>query len=287
MGAFYRKELRSYFNNMTGFVFLAFITLMTGIFFTAINLKQLYPKFEIVISNVSFIFLLVVPILTMRSIAEEKHLRTDQLLYSLPVSVWRIVLSKYLAMVSVFMVSVILMLFYPVVLSFFGEVSFLSSYSAIAGFAFLGCALIAIGMFMSSLTESQLISSVISFGVLLVMYLMTSIASIVPTTAMASLACFSALILAVGVVLYFMTKDIIVSVAGFFIGEFITVMIYVFDSTKFEGAFAAFLKYFSVFDRLENFIYGIFDLTAVVYYLSIAAVFVFLTVQSVEKKRWS
>ncbi len=287
MGAFYRKELKSYFNNMTGFVFLAFILLMTGIFFTAINLNQLYPKFEIVISNVSFIFLLAVPIITMRSVAEEKHLKTDQLLYSLPVPVIKIVIAKYLAMVSVFLVSVAVMLLYPIVLSFFGDVSFLSAYSALAGFAFLGCALISIGMFMSSLTESQLISSVISFGVLLIMYLMTSLASIVPTTAIASFACFTILIAAVAIILYFMTKDAAISLAVFAVAEFVMLMVYLFNKSLFEGAFASFLKYFSVFDRLENFIYGIFDLTAVVYYLSIICVFVFMTVQSVEKKRWS
>ncbi|MBE6552242.1 MAG: ABC transporter [Ruminococcaceae bacterium] len=287
MGAFYRKELKSYFNNMTGFVFLAFILLMTGIFFTAINLNQLYPKFEIVISNVSFIFLLVVPILTMRSVAEEKHLKTDQLLYSLPVPVTKIVIAKYLAMVSVFLISVGVMLMYPVVLSFFGDVSFLSAYSALAGFAFLGCALISIGMFMSSLTESQLISSVISFGVLLIMYLMTSLASIVPNTAIASFACFTLLIAAIAAVLYFMTKDAAISIAGFAVAEFVMLMVYLFNKSLFEGAFASFLKYFSVFDRLENFIYGIFDLTAIVYYLSIIFIFVFMTVQSVEKKRWS
>lgn len=287
MGAFYRKELKSYFNNMTGFVFLAFILLMTGIFFTAINLNQLYPKFEIVISNVSFIFLLVVPILTMRSVAEEKHLKTDQLLYSLPVPVTKVVIAKYLAMVSVFLISVAVMLLYPIVLSFFGDVSFLSAYSALAGFAFLGCALISIGMFMSSLTESQLISSVISFGVLLIMYLMTSLASIIPTTALASFACFTLLIAAIAAILYFMTKDAAVSLAGFAVAEFVMLMVYLFNKSLFEGAFASFLKYFSVFDRLENFIYGIFDLTAIVYYLSIIFIFVFMTVQSVEKKRWS
>ena len=159
MGAFYKKEFRSYFTNMTGYIFLGFLLLMTGIFYTAINLKQTHPQFEYVISNISFVFLLIVPILTMRSIAEEKHLKTDQLLYSLPVPVSKIVISKYLAMVSVFFVSVAVMALYPLILLIFGNVNLLSSYSALAGFAFLGAALIAIGLFMSSLTESQLISA--------------------------------------------------------------------------------------------------------------------------------
>lgn len=87
MLAIYKKELKNYFINMTGYIFIGFMLVVIGVFTTIINLMSGYPSFENALSNVTIIFLLIVPILTMRSISEERHAKTDQLLYSLPVSV--------------------------------------------------------------------------------------------------------------------------------------------------------------------------------------------------------
>ncbi len=287
MGAIYRKELRSFFNNMTGYIFIAFILLVTGIFTMAVNFRQGYPYFEYALSSVSFIFLLAIPILTMRVFAEEKHSRTDQLLYTLPVTIPQVVMGKYLAMLTVFLIPVGVMCLYPLILLMYGSSGLLTAYGAIFGFACLGATLIAVGMFMSSLTESQVIAAVISFGALLLAYLMSGLASMVPTVASASYIAFSVMILAVALLIYLMTKNYWAAFIAAAVGEVILSVVYFTNNSLFSGAFARMLNWLSLFDRLNNFIYGIFDLTAVVYYVTVIAVFIFFTVQSVEKRRWS
>ena len=287
MGSVYKKELRSYFCNMHGAVFTGFLLLISGIMTVLYNFKGLYPNFEYTLSDTGFIFLLIVPILTMRVIAEEKHGRTDKLLYALPISVTDIILGKYFALVTVFLVPVAVMGLYPIVLSFYGNVSLLSAYSALVGFVLLGCALLAIGMVLSSLTESQVIAAVLSFGVLLLLYLMGSLSSLIPSTAGASLIAFSVCCLLLGLLVWYMTKDPWVGVTAAVLSEAVLLFFYFRAKDSFAGLFSSVLEKLSVFDRFTTFVGGLFDLTAVVYYLSIVVFCLFLCVQSLEKKRWN
>lgn len=287
MNAVYKKELRSYFTNMTGWVFIAFILLVSGIFCAAMNFKSGYPNFEYSLSSVSFTFIFVIPILTMRALAEEKHQKTDQLLYSLPISVSEMVLGKYFAMLTILAIPVGVMCIYPLLLSMFGTVYFAATYGAILAFFLLGAALIAVGLFMSALTESQIIAAVISMGVILMFYLMSGIASMIPSTALASFICFTILILALAGIVYRMTKNSTVSYVTAIVLEAAITALYFIKRSIFAGSFSTVLRWLSLYERLDAFINGMFDLTAIVYYLSFIFVFVFLTVQSVEKRRWS
>ncbi len=287
MFAIYKKELKNYFINMTGYIFIGFILAITGIFTTLINLISTYPSFENVLSNITIVFLLIVPILTMRSVAEERHSKTDQLLYSLPVSVTQIVLAKYLAMFTVFLIPVSIIGLYPLILSIFGTVYLGTAYGALLGFTLLGAALIAIGMFMSSLTESQVIAAVTHLGVIFAMYLMSAIASLIPAGAMASLIAFAVVVLIFAAIVYSLTKNSTVAGITAAAGAFILAGIYFINSSIFDGLFANVLNWLSVFDRFSAFTTGLFDLTSVVYYVSLIVLFVFATVQSVEKRRWS
>ena len=287
MFAIYKKELKNYFINMTGYIFIGFMLAVTGIFTTLINLISTYPSFENVLSNITIVFLLIIPILTMRSVAEERHSKTDQLLYSLPVSVTQIVLAKYLAMFTVFLIPVGIIGLYPLILSIFGTVYLGTAYCALLGFTLLGGALIAVGMFMSSLTESQVIAAVTSFGVIFAMYLMSAIASLIPAGAMASLVAFAVVVLIFAGVVYSLTKNSTVAGITAAAGAFILAGIYFINSSIFDGLFANVLNWLSVFDRFSTFTTGLFDLTSVVYYVSLIILFVFGTVQSVEKRRWS
>ncbi len=286
MLAIYKKELRSFFNNMTGYIFIAFILVIAGIYTAANCLKGMSPDFEFVLASLSFVLLLCVPILTMRSLAEERRSKTDQLLYSLPMKVSAVVLGKYLAMLTVFLIPTGVMMLYPFILAMFGSVPFLTIYSAFIGFILLGAALIAVGMFMSALTESQLISAVISFASLLVIYLMSSLASMVPTTALASLLCFTALILVIAFIVYSMTHDVYAAISAGAILEIILLAVFIFKRTALEGAFPNVMRSLAMFDRFNNFALGIFDVTAIIYYLTVVVVFVFLSIQAVEKRRW-
>ena len=287
MSAVYRKELRGFFTSMIGYVFIAFVLLIAGIFITLTNFRTGYPNFEYSLGSISMILIFVVPILTMRIFAEERRSKTDQLLYSLPMSVTEIVIGKYLAAVTVFAVPCAVMCLYPVIMSFYGKVSFTSAYGAMLGFFLLGCALIAVGVFMSSLTESQVISAVISFGAMIVIYMMSSISSLIPAASSASYIAFAVVILLIALIVYYMTKNYWTAFSVAAALELVLAIFFFTGSSRFEGLFSRALGWLSFFARLDNFIYGIFDITSLVYYLSVAAVFVFLTMQSVEKRRWS
>ena len=232
-------------------------------------------------------FLLLAPLLGMRSFAEEKRSKTDQLLYSLPMSVTQIVLGKYFAMLAVFAIPVLIMGLFPVILSLFGVVFYKAAYIALLGFFVLGAALIAICMFMSTLTESQVISAVISFGALLLMYMMSGLSTIVPVSPVASYVCFFALSLAVGVVFWLLTRDFVVSAISVVVCLIPLNIFYFTNNAAFGGLFGKVISYLAVFDRFADMTGGIFDVTAIVYLLSFAIFFVYLTVQAVEKRRWS
>lgn len=287
MNAVYKRELRSYFSSMIGYIFIAFLLVACGFFSNAVNFRSGYPKFEYVIQNLTFIFLLIVPILTMRSFSEEKSSGTDKLLYSLPLSNAKIVLGKYFAMLTVFLIPTAVMCLYPIVLSGFGEVSFASAYSSIIGFYFIGAALIAIGMFFSSLADNQAIAAIICFAAMLFIYLISAFASLIPSTSTASLLCFAALEIVVAIVVWSFTKSTAASVitgAVLIVG---TVIVYLSDSALFESAFPNLLNSVAIYDRIAGFVNGLFDLTSIVFCTSVSVVFLFLCGRSLEKRRFS
>ncbi|MBO7377175.1 MAG: ABC-2 transporter permease [Clostridia bacterium] len=287
MGAIFKREFRAYFTNMTGYVFLGVIFLFSGIFTMAVNLLSGYASFEYTLSNMSFVLMIIIPVLTMRSMAEDRRQRTDQLLYSLPLRATSVVIGKYLALISVFAIAVLGMAFVPVILSLFGSVPFASTYSALFGFLLLGCALIAVCMFLSSLTESQIIAAVIGIGAMLAFYLMNGLSSLIPSDRATSFVCFLVLCAAAGLVIGLLTKNVWIGAAAGAVTAVPTVIIYLIKGDSFAGLFPKLLGFLAVFDRFDSFVNGIFDVSAIVYYLSITVFFVFLSVQSIEKRRWS
>lgn len=288
MKAIYKKEFKSYFNSMMGYVFVAFVLLAVSIYFSAFNLGMGYPLMGSTLSSVIFLFLILVPILTMRSLSEEQKNKTDQLLYTSPVSVGEIVFGKYLALVSVFAIPVLVICLYPLVLDGYGTIDFGMAYLAIVGFFLLGCAYISIGFFISSITESQIIAAVISFGVLLFTYLISGISGFFADTAITSLMAFIVILLVFCLIYYIMAKNVIASAVVFVVGEIVLVALYFAKRTWFEGAIAKVLKTFDLAAASTNMIEnGILDITDIVFYLSVIGLFLFFTVQSIQKKRWS
>ena len=287
MTAVLRHELSSYFTNVTGYVFGAFLLLFAGIYTMVINLQSASPYFEYVLMNMDFIFLIIVPILTMRVIAEERRQKTDQLLYSLPLTMTQVALGKYLAMLVIFLIPVAVIGVYPLVLTAFGAVYLPAAYGALTGFFFLGASLIAIGMFISSLTESQAVAAGLCFVVMLLNYFISSLASYVPSTAFASFLCVAVCILVLGLIFRLLTRSGFAALVLTIVLEGGLVAAYTFRSADFQGLFPNLMEQLSLFDRFYEFVNGTFDLSAIVYYLTVIAVFVFLTVQSLEKRRWS
>ena len=291
MNAIYKRELRSYFTGMTGAITVAFLLLMTGIYCSVYNLRAGYPTFAVTLSgnfilSVNFVYVLVIPVLTMRSVAEERHAKTDQLLYALPLPLWKIVLAKYLAAVTVLAVPCGVMCFYPLLLGKFGNVNYAADYGAILAFFLLGAALCAIGIFISSLTESQVIAAVVTLGVFLLLYFMPLFAPLIPDSAAASFVICLLLAAVVGVIVKVMTKNTAVAVSAAVLIAAAEALVYAAKSDLYANAVPRALSGLAIFDRLTPFSSGLFDLTAVVFYLTCAVLFVWLTVQSMEKKRW-
>lgn len=287
MIAVFKKEFKSYFYNMYGYLFMAVMLAIIGIYFNIRNLRQGYPQFEYVIDSIGFIFLIAVPLLTMRVIAEERAKKTDQLLYTAPVSVTSIVLGKFFAMVAILALPMLVSCLYPIFLGFFGKVSYLSAYASIFGFTCMGAALIAVGMFISSLTSSQIIAAVLTFGVLFLSSLADTLADISTTSSLISLIVLAVLVLVAGLILYAMTKNIIVAVGVAAILEAALVVLYMVKPTVMEGAISTLLGPLDVFARMSNFAAGVLDIRSIGYFLSVAALFCFFTIQTTEKRRWS
>lgn len=287
MIAVFRKELRSFYTGMTGIIFAAFLLLVSGIFTVAVNLKSGYPNFEYTLSSTYFIYMIIVPILTMRSFSDERHRRTDQLLYSLPLKIRDVVLGKYLAMVTVLAAPTALLALIPPMLSIYGTVNFRIAYGTLFAFFLMGCALIAVGMFFSSLTESQIIAAVLSFGALLVCYLAQGIASLVPSTAVASFVAFSVLAIAIAVTAYILTKNSTLGVSVYFVLQLILAALYLIKSSLFENLFPSLIAQLGIFDKLESFVGGIFDLGTIVYYLAVICLFSYFTAKTMEQRRWA
>jgi len=287
MRVIYEKELRSYFTGLTGYLFIAFLLFFTGVYSIVLNFSSFYPNFEYVITNLSFVFMVLVPVLTMRSFAEERAQHSDQLLYSLPLKMPQIVFGKYFAMVTVFLVPIAVMCVYPLILRLYGEVDLLTAYSSIFAFFLLGCALMAIGLFISSLTDNQIVAAVITFLVLLFCYMVTSIVDYVSPASLFSFTAFTVVFLLLAGAIYFVSKNVWLAVVVFAVCEIPLAYLYLFHMITLAGAFQNFLGYLAIFSRTSGFINGVFDLTAVVYFLSIAGLFLFFTVSALEKRRWN
>lgn len=287
MIAILKHELRLYFHSLTAYVFGAFLLVTVGIGAMLYNLQAAVSNFEFVLSFSSMVFVVIVPILTMRVIAEERKQKTDQLLYSLPVSTAQVVMGKFLALLLVYLLPLCVIAFYPLIFSQYGEVYKLTSYGSLFAFFLVGGALLAVGMFISSLTDNQGFAAGIGIAVILLNYFSVSLAEYVSATAMGSAIALFVLSALLGWLIRSLTRN---ENLGYGVGLTlmgITTATYLIDSTKFEGLLPNIMKKLSLFDRLDTFVNGVFDLTAVVYFLSVAVFFLFLTVQSLEKRRYN
>lgn len=287
MFAVFKREIKSQFISMTGFLFAALLLLFVGIFATQFHLLGGYASFEHTLQSTCTILLLGVPLLTMRSLPEDKRAKTDRLLYSLPLKLSQIILGKYLAMLVVFAIPTLILATYPLVLSAFGEVNLGSAYACVFAFFLLGAALIAICLFLSSLAESQVIAAILGFGSVFLLYIFRSVSTMIPATASVSLLCLCALGVLIGVAGYYLTRSIPLACGIGAVCVLPTAIVYWRAPTLFEGLFPSLLSKLALFNRLEPFIYGIFDIPAIVTYLSVSVFFVTLTVLSAEKKRWN
>lgn len=287
MGAIFRHELRNYFHSLTAYVFGAFLLAVVGLGSVLYNLQAAVSNFEFVLSFASIIFVVIVPILTMRTLAEERRQRTDQLLYSLPITTTQVVLGKYFALLGVYLIPLAVVSLYPLLFSQFGEVYLPTSYGSLFAFFMMGAALLAVGMFLSSLTDNQGFAAGIGIAAILLNYYSVSLAEYTSSTAMGSLIALYVIALLLGVVIHNLTRNenlaygvTLVLIAALSVAYFV-------NSSAFEGLLPDIMTKLSLFRQFNSFVNGAFDLTAIVYYVSVMGFFLFLSVQSMEKRRYN
>lgn len=233
MKAIFKKEMKSYFASPLGYVFIAVFLLVSALFFFVNNLVYGLGDISYVFSNIILLLVLLIPVLTMRSFAEEKNKKTDQLLLTSPIKVSSIVLGKLFAALAVFGIALVLTVIYPLILSIYTKMSWGMILCNYIGFFLMGASFISIGIFISSLTENLLISAFGSFAALFVVYLMDWVSMSVSNTII-----------------------------------------------------SAIVNAISITARFNDFAIGIINIEYVIYFISIVAVFVILTVAQIEKRRW-
>lgn len=288
MLAICKRELKSYFHSMTGCVFIAFLVMFTGIYFMAYNLNAGYPYFSYTLSGSLIVFLVGIPLLTMRSFSEERKTKTDQLLLTAPVSLTKVVLGKYFAMVTVLAVPNVIFCLFPLLIKLQGTAYLLVDYSSIAVFFLLGCVYLAIGMFMSSLTESQIIAFISTFGILLLLYLWDGILSFLPSSALSGMIGILLILTLIVVYIYHMTKNWMLAAGIEAVGIAAALIVYFVKSSLYENLLTKLLGRLALADVFMNISSSnIVDVSGLLLYVSILIIFVFLTIQTIQKRRWS
>ena len=287
MIAVFRHELRSLFHSLAAYVCGAFLLIFIGLGAMLYNIQQSVSNFELVLGFSSIVLAIVIPILTMRVLSEERKQKTDQLLYSLPLTTTEVIAGKYLALLTAFALPVAVILIYPLIFAHFGEVYLPTAYGSLVAFFLVGAALIALGVFISSLTENQGLAAGLGIALVLLNYYSVELAEHVSSTAFGSAVALIVLALLLGIVVRHLTGNENLSL-GISCGlSLLVAVVYFIKSSLFEGLLPKLMTQLSLFDRLYVFINGVFDLTGVVYFLSFIVFFLFLSVQSMEKRRYN
>lgn len=287
MTAIFRHEMRRAFQSLPAYLFCAFFLIFVGIGAVYYNIQAAVANFEYVLQFVCIGMAVLIPVLTMRSLAEERRQKTDQLLYSLPLKTTDIVLGKYLALAVVFLLPVCIIAVYPLVFSQYGEVYLPSAYGSFFAFFLMGAALIAVGLFLSSLTENQGIAAGISIAVMLFNYYSVSLAEQVSASAFGALAALVVIAVLLALLVRALTRSDAIAIgtgAGLAV---IALGVYFLDGTLLENLLPNIMQSLSLFERFYTFVDGVFDLRSIVFFLSVIAFFLFLTVQSLEKRRYN
>lgn len=287
MRAIFQHELRGAFHGLAAYLFCAFLLVFVGVGAMIYNIQAAVANFEYVLQFVCIGLVVIVPVLTMRSFAEERRQKTDQLLYSLPLGTWDIVAGKYLALVTVFLVPMVFISAYPLLFSLYGEVYLPSAYGSLLAFLLLGAALIAAGIFVSSLTESQGFAAGIAIAAFLLNYYSVSLADQVSATALGSLLALGVTALLLALLIRALTRNAALAWGVGGVCALAALAVYLIDVAKLEGLLPTLMEKLSLFERFYPFVNGIFDWTSVVFYGSVIVFFLFLTVMSLEKRRYN
>lgn len=287
MAAIFKRETRAYYTGMIGYVTAAVSLFFLGLYFTNRNLMYASSDFASVLYTTTMILLFLLPAVSMRSFAEDRRNKTDQLLLTSPVSIPAIVLGKFLAEFVVFAAPMAVALIMPLILMAFGNVSLISAYSALFTYLLLGAACLAVGAWISAMTENQIIAYLATFGVLIVAYLMNGIQTMFTSGSLLALVVFLVVLLIASILVGVVCKSLTSCCAVFCAGGILLGVLFVLRPTWLLSAFDSVLSAMALFEPFNGVVGGMFSIFAIVYYLSVIALFLFLTGQSLERRRWN
>ena len=287
MTAIFKREFKSCFTGMIGWVIAAVSLFFLGLYYTNRNLLYASSDFATVLYTMTMILLFLLPAISMRSFAEERKNKTDQLLLTSPVGIPSIVAGKYLAEVAVFALPLAAAVIMPLILTAFGTVSLVAAYSALLGYLLLGAACLAVGTWISALTENQILAYLATFGALLVAYLMNGIQTMFTTGNLLAFVVFMIVLLVASVLVGVICKRLAAGAAVFCAGAVVLFVLFQLRPAWLLTAFNAVLSALALFEPFKDIVGGMFSIPAIVYYLSVMGLFLFLTGQALARRRWN
>ena len=287
MTAIFKREFKSCFTGMIGWVIAAVSLFFLGLYFTNRNLLYASSDFASVLYTMTMILLFLLPAISMRSFAEERKNKTDQLLLTSPVSIPAIVAGKFLAELAVFALPLAAAVVMPLLLQAFGTVSLVAAYSALLGYLLLGGACLAVGTWISALTENQILAYLATFGALLVAYLMNGIQTMFTTGNLLALIVFMVVLLVASVLVGVICKRLAAGAVVFCAGAVALFVLFQLRPAWLLTAFNAVLSALALFEPFKDIVGGMFSIPAIVYYLSVMGLFLFLTGQALARRRWN
>ena len=287
MTAIFKREFKSCFTGMIGWVIAAVSLFFLGLYFTNRNLLYASSDFASVLYTMTMILLFLLPAISMRSFAEERKNKTDQLLLTSPVSIPAIVAGKFLAELAVFALPLAAAVVMPLLLQAFGTVSLVAAYSALLGYLLLGGACLAVGTWISALTENQILAYLATFGALLVAYLMNGIQTMFTTGNPLAFIVFMIVLLVASVLVGVICKRLAAGAVVFCAGAVVLFVLFQLRPAWLLTAFNAVLSALALFEPFKDIVGGMFSIPAIVYYLSVMGLFLFLTGQALARRRWN
>ena len=280
-----KRELFSYFATMTGWIFIGLFVLISAVYFLIINVLGFLPDYNVTLHNKILMFMILIPALTMRFFTGEVRQSTDRLLFTLPVSPGEIILGKFFGGVLLFLSALAITVIFPVILSFYGTLPIAQIAGTFMGFAFVGCSFIAVGLLISSLSNSQIVSAIATFCALLLLFLVEVIALGLPSGEVASVIYAFSVVAAVTGLIYMLTKNFYITMTVGSLGSFLVALTYFTINEMYTGLMATSLRGLSIMSRFDNFARGILNISDIVFYITFSTALVVITIVVAEARR--
>jgi ABC-2 type transport system permease protein len=276
----------AYFTSIAGYMFLSIFVFLTALFFYMNNVAMQNGEYHRVLQSSTLMFIILIPMLTMRLFAEEIKQKTDQMLFTSPVKIYHIVLAKFLSAVTMFLIAIGFTMLFPLLLSRFGEIPVPQIAGAYVGYILLGICFISIGLFISVLTENQIVAAVATFSVIFFLNIIDGLYMMIPADRTASMIFLFVLVAGLVLFLYNGTKSKMAAGVAAMASSFVIILLYIIHGSMFDGLIYRVGSWLSIQSRFSFFTRGIFDIADIVYYITFALVFIYLTINVIERRRW-